>query len=97
MTGFCTLITPAFRHGRIIVPLTGGICLLLLVMVLKNILLVPAAELSSQVILYIICYMGFIVSYSVSETRAPGSPVRTVLWIAVCILMTLGIIAVYAI
>jgi hypothetical protein len=96
MTGFCTRIAPAFRHGRIIVPLTGGICLLLLVMVLKNILLVPAAELSSQMILYIICYMGFIVSYSVAETRAPASPMRTLLWMGTCILMTIGIIAVYA-
>ena len=97
MTGFCTRIAPAFQHGRIIVPLTGGICLLLLIMVLKNILLVPAAELSSQIILYIICYMGFIVSYSVADTKTPGSPVRTLLWMGACILMTIGIIVVYAI
>jgi hypothetical protein len=96
MTGFCTGLSPVIRNGRLIVPLTAGICLVLLVAVLKNVLLVPAAQLSSDMILYIILYMGFIVSYPLADRETTGSPVRTMLWTGTIILATLGIIAVYA-
>jgi len=97
MTGFCARIPPACRNGRVLVPLTAGICLVLLAMVLKNILLVPAAELSSDIVLYIIVYMGFIVSYQAAGDTETGETTRTLLWIGTCILMTIGIIVVYAI
>jgi len=97
MTGFCTRIPASLRNGRVVVPLTAGICLVLLAMILKKILLVPTAQLSSDMVLYIIIYMGFIVSYPLADRETTGSPMRTLLWIGTCILMTLGIIAVYAI
>lgn len=97
MTGFGTCLPPAFRNGRVIVPLTAGICLIALAMVLKNILLVPAVQLSSDMLLYIIIYLGFIVSFPATDEAPAGSPSRTILWTGACILMTLGIIAVYAI
>jgi hypothetical protein len=96
MTALCTRITSVFRNGRIIVPLTAGICLVLLAVVLKNVLLVPATQLSSDMILYIILYIGFIVSYPLADNETTGSPVRTMLWTGTCILMTFGIIAVNA-
>lgn len=97
MTGFCTRLRPALANGRITVPLTAGLCLVALALVLKNVLLVPAAQLSSDMVLYIIIYMGFIVSFPIVDERSAGSSARTSLWIGTCILMTLGIIAVYAI
>ncbi|MFA4861253.1 hypothetical protein [Methanoregula sp.] len=97
MTGFCTRIPSVLSNGRLLVPLTAGICLILLTVVLKNVLLVPAEQLSSTMILYIIIYMGFIVSYPFADKETSGSSTRTVLWMGACILMTLGIIAVYAI
>ena len=97
MTGFSTRIPPAFRNGRVIVPFTAGLCLLLLAMVLKNVLLVPAAQLSSDIILYIIIYTGFIVSYGFTDDAEAGLFTRTLLWTGAAILMTIGIIAVYAI
>jgi hypothetical protein len=97
MTGFCARIPHGYRNGRIIVPLTAGICLVLLAMVLKNVLHVPATQLSSDMILYIILYMGFIVSYPLADNETTGSPGWTLLWTGASVLMTLGIIAVYAI
>jgi hypothetical protein len=88
---------PAFRNGRVIVPVTAGLCLIALAMVLKNIILVPAVQLSSDMLLYIIIYLGFIVSFQAADEVPAGVPSRTLLWTGTCILMTLGIIAVYAI
>jgi hypothetical protein len=97
MTGFCTRIPSVLAKGRLIVPLTTGICLVLLTVILKNVLHVPAEQLSSAMVLYIIIYMGFIVSYPFADRETTGSPGRTLLWTGACILMTIGIIAVYAI
>jgi hypothetical protein len=97
MTGFCTRIPSAFRNGRVIVPLTAGLCLVLLAMVLKNVLYVPAAQLSSDMILYIIIYTGFIVSYPFADNTPDSSSARTMLWTGIIILATLGIVWVYAI
>lgn len=97
MTGFGTRILPTLTNGRITVPLTAGVCLVLLAVVLKNILLVPAGQLSSDIILYIIIYMGFIVSFPLGDDTATGSSERTMIWTIVIILVTLGIIAVCAI
>jgi hypothetical protein len=92
-----TDIPPAFRNGRFIVTLTAALCLILLAIVLKNVLHVPATQLSSDMILYIILYTGFIVSFQFTDNALSISSTQTKIWTAVSILMTLGIIAVYAI
>ena len=97
MTGFGTRIIPALKNGRITIPLTAGLCLILLAVVLKNVLLVPADRLSSDMLLYIIIYTGFIVSFPLTDTTDSGPATRTVLWTGILILITLCIIAVYAI
>lgn len=89
--------SPTLMDSRVIIPLTSGICLILLAVVLKNVLLVPAQQLSSDMILYIIIYMGFIISYPLSGDTKPGSSTRLKLWIGIIILCTLAIILVYAI
>lgn len=97
MSNVSARISTAPRNGRVIVSLTAGLCLILLIIVLKNVLLVPAAQLSSDIILYIIIYMGFIVSFPLGDDEATVSSTRTMLWIGAIILATLGIVAVYAI
>ena len=97
MNGFGTRLLPAIRNGRVTIPLTAGICLVMLAVVLKNVLLVPAAQLSSDMLLYIIIYMGFIISFPLMDTTTDAPPGRTLLWTGVIVLVTLGIIAVYAI
>jgi hypothetical protein len=97
MTGFGTRLLPAIRDGRVTLPLAAGICLVMLAVVLKNILLVPAAQLSSDMLLYIIIYVGFIISFPLMDTTTDAPPGRTLLWTGVIVLATLGIIAVYAI
>ena len=97
MTGFGTRIIPALRNGRITIPLTAGLCLILLAVVLKNVLYVPADRLSSEMLLYIIIYTGFLVTFPLTDTTDNGPVSRTILWTGIIILITLGIIAVYAI
>lgn len=96
MSNVITGMVPALRNGRILVPLTAGICLVFLAVVLKNILLVPAAQLSSDLILYIILYMGFIVSFPFTGSTDTGPADRTLLWAGIIVIVTLAIIAVYA-
>jgi hypothetical protein len=79
-----------------IVPLTAAACLIALTVVLKNILLVPAETLSKDIIIYIIIYMGFIITYPLAKEES-GKPKYTLLWVLIIILVTLAIIAVYAI
>jgi hypothetical protein len=97
MTGFGIRIMPVLRNGRIAVPLTAGICLVLLAVILKNVLWVPAAQLSSDMLLYIIIYTGFIISFPLAGDTGTFTTKRTALWSGIIILVTLGIIAVYAI
>ncbi len=79
-------------------------CLIGLVIVLKNVLLIPADVLSQDVVLYIILYGVFFVTLNfTAEEDVPkeGTKSRTAyespwLWSAVVIVVTLAIIALYA-
>ncbi len=95
MTGIFSSVRQAIADGRVIVPLVAGICLVGLVVVLKNVLQVPAERLTGDMILYIILYTGFIVSYPL---HGPGavSLQRAAIWSGIIILLTLGIIGVNA-
>ena len=97
MTETSVRIPSVLRNDRMIISLTAGICIILLAIVLKNILLVPAGRLSSDMILYIIMYSGFAVTFPLIGDTGKGSPTRTIIWTGVIILITLAIIAVYAI
>jgi hypothetical protein len=93
-------IPPAFRDGRIIVPLTAGLCLILQIVVLKNVLHVPAERLSSDIPLYIFIYMGLVITFpfiTETEPTEPMSRSRTMLWVLVFVILTLAIIGIYAI
>ena len=80
------------------VSIVTGICLLGLVVVLKNILLVPAEILSGDIIIYIIIYWPFIVFFPVKKEKTKKSKYDSPLyWSLLIILITLAIIALYAI
>lgn len=78
------------------VSLVIGLCLLALVVILKNILLVPADILSRDVPFYIIIYGAFTV-FNSGKGKADRSKLdRPLYWILSIILVTLAIIAFYA-
>jgi membrane protease YdiL (CAAX protease family) len=100
MTGLCARISSALRNGRVIVPLTAGLCLILQTVVLKNVLHVPAERLSSDMTLYIFIYMGLVVTFPFMTETEPPEPMsrsRTMLWVLVFVILTLAIIGIYAI
>jgi hypothetical protein len=82
-------------RDQAIVSIVSGICLVSLVAVLKNVLSIPPDVLSRDIILYIIVYMGFISSLSVKDKKhfKYDTPL---FWSILIVLVTLGIIAVYA-
>jgi hypothetical protein len=95
MTETSVRIPSVLRNDRVIISLTAGICIILLAVVLKNILLVPANRLSSDMILYLIIYTGFVVTFPLVGDTGTGSSTRTMTWVGVIILVTLAIIAIY--
>lgn len=97
MTGTGNRTAPALRNSRVMIPMIAGACLILLAVVLKNVLLVPAQQLSSDMLLYIIIYTGFIATFQFQDDPERISLARMALWIGTILLTTLGIIAVYAI
>jgi hypothetical protein len=86
------------KDGAVLVPITSAVCLLLLTAILKNVLLVPAEQLNSDIIIWIIIFMGFIFLYPpVSGIALPGATTRrSIIWSVIIILLTLAIISMYA-
>lgn len=79
------------------VSIVAGICLFGLVVVLKNILLVPADILSRDILVYIIIYWSFTVfSPSVKKDVKKSKYDNPLYWSLLIILITVAIIVVYA-
>jgi len=79
------------------VSIVAGICLFSLVVVLKNILLVPADIISRDIIVYIIIYWAFTVFPQHTKEEVKKSRYdKPLYWNLLIILITLAIIAVYA-
>jgi hypothetical protein len=78
------------------VSLVIGSCLLALVVILKNVLLVPAEILSRDVPFYIIIYGAFSVVHSGKGKANRSKLDRPLYWSLLIILVTLAIIALYA-
>lgn len=87
---------------RVIVSIVTAACLIALVVVLKNVLNIPADQLSNDFITWMIIYFGFIIVLNAQEEtpREEGKPRKWYdtpwFWSAVVIGITLAIIAVYA-
>jgi hypothetical protein len=92
-----TCAAPAWRTGTFSVPLTAVLCLILLGIILKAVLLLPAEQFSSAMVLYTVTYLALIVSFPLGETRRVNSSDRTVIWATAIILLTLCIITASAI
>jgi uncharacterized membrane protein YvlD (DUF360 family) len=85
------------------VAVVSAACLVVLTIVLKNVLNVPADVLSRDIIIYIIIYGGFTVVVNFQEEEAPkeaATPRRASdspwFWSAVIVGITVAIIALYA-
>jgi membrane protease YdiL (CAAX protease family) len=79
------------------VSIVAGICLFGLVVVLKNVLLVPADILSRDILVYIVIYWAFTVFSLPAKEEAKKSKFdKPLYWSLLIILITLAIIAVYA-
>jgi hypothetical protein len=78
------------------VSIVAGICLFGLVVVLKNILLVPADIISRDIIVYIIIYWAFTVFPQPAKFEVKKSRYDKLLyWNLLIILITVAIIALY--
>ncbi len=77
------------------VSLVAGMCLLALVVMLKNVVQVPAEILSRDVVLYIIVYwsLGFFPSQQVLADHSRLD--RPLVWDALLVVITAAIIGVY--
>jgi membrane protease YdiL (CAAX protease family) len=79
------------------VSIVTGICLFGLVVVLKNVLLIPADILSRDILVYIVIYWAFTVfSLPAKEEGKKFKFDKPLYWSLLIILITLAIIAVYA-
>lgn len=87
----------SLQDGRIRFALTAGACLFALVIVLKNILLVPENRFLPDMVIYIGIYTGFSLMYPVAihERHSPRIN-NPALWSALIVLLTLAIIVFYA-
>ena len=83
-------------NSQVIVAIVTGVCLIGLIAILKNILLISSETLSSHVIIYIIVYIGFITSYSAIDKTTKSFYYTPLFWSIIIVIMTLAIIAVYA-
>ncbi len=80
------------------VSVVAGICLFGLVIVLKNVLHVPPDIISEDIIIYILLYWAFTVFPQPAKDEVKRSRYdRPLYWNLLIILITLAIIAVYAI
>jgi len=76
----------------------SAFCILALAVALKNVLHVPAEQLSRDMILFIIVYSGFWMLPAFTMKRENKSALEGALvWSALIVAITLAIIAVYAV
>ena len=88
--------------NKAMVGIVAGICMMGLIVVLKNVLLVSAEVLSRDMIIYVIVYFGFItaVNFTGEVPKGHGAQKKAYdnpwVWSAITVIVTLTIIAVYA-
>ncbi len=79
------------------VSIVAAVCLLGLVVALKNVLHVPAEVITKDIVLYIIIYTGVGVVYPTTSSNGNKSRLdNPLLWSMLIVLMTLAIILLYA-
>jgi hypothetical protein len=88
--------------NKAMVGMVAGICMMGLIVVLKNVLSISADVLSRDMIIYVIVYFGFITAVNFTEEVPTGqdAPKKTSdnpwVWSAIAVVVTIAIIAVYA-
>jgi hypothetical protein len=86
--------------NKAMVGIVAAICMMGLIVVLRNVLSVSADVLSRDVIVYVIVYFGFITAVNFTEETPHDVPKKTYdnpwVWSAIAVVVTLVIIAFYA-
>lgn len=88
--------------NKAMVGIVAAICMMGLIVVLKNVLSISADVLSRDLIIYVIVYFGFITAVNFTEEVPTGhdAPKKAYdnpwVWSAIAVVITLAIIAVYA-
>ena len=88
--------------NKAMVGIVAAICMMGLIVVLKNVLSISADVLSRDMIVYVIVYFGFITAVNFTEETPSrqDAPKKTYdnpwVWSAITVVVTLAIIAVYA-
>ena len=84
-------------YDQVIISIVTGICLVSLIAVLKSVLLISPDVLSSDVIVYVIIYIGFITTLSARDRTQKEFKYDTPkFWSMLIVLITIAIIAYYA-
>ena len=79
------------------VILTASVCVIALTIALKNVLHVPAEVLTRDMVVYTIMYLGFLVfAFRPEGNNERSGKVTPLAWDVLVILITLTILAVYA-
>jgi len=85
---------PSLKSGTLTVPFTVSICLVLLAGTMNMILHYPPEQFVSSMVLYLVFYLGIIVSFPLGETDRMAPRTRTAIWACTTVLITLAIIAI---
>jgi len=87
----------SFQIKKQQVILTASICLIALVIVLKNVLMVPQDVLLRDTVIFIVIYLGFLsFTLRTGDTETTSGNVSPLVGDLLVVLITLAIIAVYA-
>ncbi len=79
------------------VILTASICMIILAIVLKNVLLVPADILIRDMMIYSIIYFGFLIfAFRTEDTTEISGNNCPLAWDLLVVMITFAIVAVYA-
>ena len=87
---------------KAVVGVVAALCMISLIIVLENLLKIPAGVISRDMIVYVVVYFGFISGVNFTKEDGGGSPGRRPVldnpwtWSAIALGITLVIIALYA-
>jgi hypothetical protein len=88
--------------NKAMVGIVAAICMMGLIVVLKNVLSISADVLTRDMIIYVVVYFGFITAVNFTEETPSGqdAPKKASdnpwVWSAIAVIVTFAIIAVYA-
>ena len=88
--------------NRALVGIVAAVCMMGLIVVLRNVLAISAEVLTRDMIVYVVVYFGFVTAVNIAG-EGPGGPDTPLkaydnpwIWCGIAVVITLAIIAAYA-